>query len=260
MEKHRDKMIKVYQGAYNYLLEIKPDEISEEELQKYFVVDSNDFSTLEEIFDHFIGSAQNYQSMPNIIKYDLRKNEIKKMLADFDVQIVKKMDASDLYYQFREKFNVTSKDSKQNSWYKWSRAVVDSAKFLSDFKDADDFKDFVNGFNYNQITRMALPLLMEKKIHGVGFALACNTLKDLGFLDYPKPDVHLLDVCSELDLAKRNQIDVFECVVKMANECKVTPYKVDKIIWLICSGRFYLDDINVGGHKKEFIEYMKAKM
>ena len=116
----------------------------------------------------------------------------------------------------------------------------------------------MNGFNYNQITRMALPLLMEKKIHGVGFAIACNTLKDLGFLDYPKPDVHLLDVFAELGLAERNQISVFESVVKMAKVCNVTPYKLDKIIWLICSGRYYLDDINLGGRKKEFIDHMKG--
>ena len=63
-------MRKVYEEAYNYLLEIKPEEITEEELQKYFAVDSANFKTLEEIFDTFIASAQNYQSMPNIIKYN----------------------------------------------------------------------------------------------------------------------------------------------------------------------------------------------
>lgn len=36
---------------------------------------------------------------------------------------------------------------------------------------------------------------------------------------------------------------------------KTLPYKLDKIIWLICSGRFYLDDISVGRHKDDFIQY-----
>jgi hypothetical protein len=46
--------------------------------------------------------------------------------------------------------------------------------------------------------------------------------------------------------------------IYQAEDCKdidieVTPYKIDKIIWLICSGRFYLDDINIGRHKEELI-------
>ena len=75
MIKSNEKMVLVYQEAYKYLLDIKPDEITEEELKRYFSVDSGNFNTLEEIFDHFIESAQNYQSMPNIIKYNARKNQ-----------------------------------------------------------------------------------------------------------------------------------------------------------------------------------------
>ena len=48
----------------------------------------------------------------------------------------------------------------------------------------------------------------------------------------------------------------------MSERCKtidaeVSPYKVDKVFWLICSGRFYLEDpeINIGRHKKLFIEF-----
>lgn len=45
----------------------------------------------------------------------------------------------------------------------------------------------------------------------------------------------------------------------MYEDCKeidstVTPYKIDKILWLICSGRFYLDDTTISRHKEEFIK------
>lgn len=53
--------------------------------------------------------------------------------------------------------------------------------------------EFVSRFDYNISTRMALPLLISTKISGVGFALACDTLKELGFTNYPKPDVHMMD-------------------------------------------------------------------
>ena len=76
----------------------------------------------------------------------------------------------------------------------------------------------------------------------------------------------LMDVFSSLGLSANKQISTFEAIVRMAKYCNeagdetVTPYKVDKIFWLICSGRFYLEEpeeISVGNHKKAFIEMMK---
>mgnify|MGYP000910513740 FL=1 len=129
---------------------------------------------------------------------------------------------------------------------------------MCDFENVDDFKTFVNQFDYNLHTRMALPLLISTKISGIGFSLACDCLKELGYVNYPKPDVHLIDVFSGLGLSERNPISVFEAIVRMSDDCKeidesITPYKIDKIIWLICSGRFYQDDITIGRHKDDFI-------
>ena len=95
--------------------------------------------------------------------------------------------------------------------------------------------------------------------------MACDTLKELGYLDYPKPDVHLIEVFSQLGLSKKEPVSVFEAIVEMADVCKEvdpesSPYKLDKIIWLICSGRFYHDDISVGRHKDDFIETVRVKL
>ena len=115
------------------------------------------------------------------------------------------------------------------------------------------------------MTKMALPLLISTKISGIGFSLACDCLKELGFLDYPKPDVHLIEVYSQLGLSKKDPISVFEAIVDMAEFCKeidpdVTPYKIDKIMWLICSGKFYLDGISIGKHKEDFINVMRGDL
>lgn len=257
----KQKMLNTYQLAYSYLVDMLPEELTETELQKYFIGDRRDFASVQDIYEQFIHSAQNYQRMPNVIKYNQRREQIKDILAGFEVQVIKDMDVDELYYKFRKAFNITSNDTKQNSWRKWSRSAIDAAKFMSNFTDADDFRGFVAQFDYNRPTRMALPLLISTKISGIGFALACDTLKELGFLSYPKPDVHLIEVFSQLGLSEENPISVFEAIVEMADVCKEvdpesSPYKLDKIIWLICSGRFYLDDISVGRHKDDFIEYM----
>ena len=86
----------------------------------------------------------------------------------------------------------------------------------------------------------------------------------MGYLNYPKPDVHLIEVFSQLGLSEGDPISVFETIVEMAEVCKEidpdsSPYKLDKIIWLICSGKFYLDNISVGRHKDDFIQYMTTR-
>lgn len=159
-----------------------------------------------------------------------------------------------------ESYDKESFNAKANLWYRWSCAVVDSAKFINNFEGMDDFRKFVDLFSYNTETRMALPLLISTKIRGVGFALACNFLKELGYLEYPKPDVHIKDVCYELGLSDDDQFSVFESIVKIADDNEVSPYKVDKIFWLICSGNYYKQDINVGRHKDEFISLMKEEL
>ncbi|WP_458458329.1 hypothetical protein [Pseudobutyrivibrio sp.] len=84
---------------------------------------------------------------------------------------------------------------------------------------------------------------------------------DIGYVSYPKPDVHLMDVFAELGLCKHEPLDTFEAVVKMAEVCGETPYKVDKVFWLICSGKYYKDDMEnnkVRPLKREFIVEAKG--
>ncbi len=260
-----ERYIKVYEQGLAFLEKMTPSGI---DLEKYYLGDNRNNKSLDDIFVRFIHSAQNYQSMPNVIAFQKRKEKVGKILCGFDHVKVSEMNPEELYKKFRKEFNITSTDSKQNSWHKWSCAIVDSAKFLMEFESIEDFDKFVDCFSYNVHTSMALPLLISHKINGIGFALACDLLKELGYTRYPKPDVHLMDVFYSLGLSEKNQVSTFESIVKMSKYCEkvdpsVTPYKVDKVFWLICSGRFYLEtpeEISVGSRKKEFIEMMRDKL
>lgn len=55
----KDKMIYTYTIAYQYLLDMLPKEISETELQKYFIGDRRDYASIQDIYEQFIHSAQN---------------------------------------------------------------------------------------------------------------------------------------------------------------------------------------------------------
>ena len=196
-----DRNVLIYSAAREYLDNIKPLGVS---LDKYFLGDSRDFSSLKDIYIQFIRSAQNYQSMPKVIKFDERKERISELTCGLDYQQIKDISPEELYQSLRREFNAGGADSSYNCWHKWSKSVVDSAKFISDFSDVRDFVEFVSRFDYNVSTRMALPLLISTKISGVGFALACDTLKELGFTNYSKPDVHMMDVFSALGLTVKH--------------------------------------------------------
>lgn len=72
----------------------------------------------------------------------------------------------------------------------------------------------------------------------------------------------MIDICEGLMLSDRDPVSVFESIVRISDDCKTvdqtaTPYKIDKVLWLICSGRFYLDNITIGRHKEDFILFAK---
>ncbi len=250
----KERNILIYNTAFDYLQTIKPEKV---QLEKYFLEKKRNYQSLTDIYERFIGSAQNYQAMPNIIGFYKRKEEFSSMLFDFDYVKIAELSEDELYRNFRDKFHVMSKETKRNSWLKWSRAVIDSAKFIGRFRDADDFDKFVKRFDYNATSRMALPLLIQTKIRGIGFALACDALKELGYTDYSKPDVHLIEVFHGVGICEGNPVSVYEAIGRMADDCNETPYKVDKVFWLICSGNYYHDGIKENSHKQELITLLK---
>ena len=89
-------------------------------------------------------------------------------------------------------------------------------------------------------------------------------MKELGYLNYPKPDVHIVKIFSELGFSESNPLNVYKAIIKMYEDCreidsKVTPYKIDKVLWLISSGEYYLaEGITGDKHREDFIEYVKG--
>ena len=120
---------------------------------------------------------------------------------------------------------------------------------------------FEVSFNKNDMTREAFALFLSRKIFNMGFAIACNWLKELGYYKYAKPDTHTKDVCRSLELlTDDDDIKCFEAMIKTANEAGVEAYKVDKVWWLICSGNYYRYNIilpNPRQRKERFLNMLK---
>jgi len=152
-------------------------------------------------------------------------------------------------------------------WPQYCRTILSAAQFLSQFRTAGEFYGFADFFDKDERARPSLPMLMGYEIQGLGFALARDFLKELGYVNFPKPDVHLRDVFRALDLcpADADQYQLFKAIIRVARNAGVTPYAADKVFWLVCSGFFYNDsgigkDGKIGGRKKEFIAYAKKSL
>jgi hypothetical protein len=147
-------------------------------------------------------------------------------------------------------------------WPTFCRAVLSGAAFLSEFRDGRDFHAWVAFFDGDNRDRPALPALLAHELDGFQFALACDFLKEMGYHNFCKPDVHLKAIFSALDLAGGEDDDymVFKAIARVAANAGVTPYAADKVFWLISTGHFYNDGIEIGGHRDDFIEQATVEL
>lgn len=248
-----EKMRLIYDEAIDFLDELTEEKLSNEQLKEYFEIDKN-FQSKEEILYRLLASLQNTQMMPNVIGFEKeeRKDRFKRILCDFKCdEILNKYDEEKLYEEFKNNFEINNVESPRNLWRRYTKSIISACNFLNEFESAEKFDEYVNSFKNNEYE---LPMILSNKIYGIGFALCCDFLKELGYSGYAKPDVHIKDIFTALDLCSSDDdYIVFQAVVKMAKVVNDTPYNVDKIFWLISSGNLYKHNINIGRHKDEFI-------
>lgn len=257
----KGKYKKLYETVYDFAYEVyverngKSKEQFESEFKGW-----NPPKNLKDVYKGFIASAQNGSGKSKIINFKDREKQIKKILFEYDIKnIVKKYSKESLLKQFNKSFEIKNLESKQNSWRIFSKACIDSAFFLSRFKSLTEFDNFVKYFDKNEHTRVALPLYLSTYIDGYGFALSCDVLKELNYVNFGKPDTHTKDFYIELGLIDldgkkkediKTDIKVFNEMQIMAKECKVSTFEIDKVIWLSCARDY-------GGHKNELIDKCK---
>ena len=155
--------------------------------------------------------------------------------------------------------------TSRSIWPHYCQTILSAAKFVEQFSSAYDFFGWIDFFDRDDRARASLPMLLSQEIQGFGFALSCDFLKEMGYVNFPKPDVHLRDIFTALSLCKYKSDDysLFKAVIRVARNAGVSAYSADKAFWLIGSGNFY-NDIHIGnkgriGSKKwAFIEYART--
>lgn len=218
------------------------------------------FDNLCDAHLRLIESLSNRNRMASVIGFNKREKEMREILFGYDpVKILAGYkNADDLLEKFRKSFGLQNALGKRTLWRKFSEGIISGSYFMATFRDKNDFDRFIKNFSFNKYTKAALPMLLSEEIKGYGFALACDFLKELGYRDYPKPDVHLKEIFYQLGLSEsREPYKVYKSVIEMADVVGEDAYTVDKIFWLIGSGKFYL--VKVKGNRDKFIKSIKGK-
>lgn len=228
---------KVYGFSYDYLLKVANGYLSEDKIKDHISIpDAKNCDSIISAYELLIEILQDFNRYPNVIKYSERKDEIKHILHNYDLSYIASLTQNELLSTFKSTFGF----EREMMWRKYAKSIITGASFMLSFKNYAEFKSTFDSFDSNDMTREALALLISTKIFNMGFALACNWLKELGYYQYAKPDTHTKDICAALNLAENNDdIECFEAMVKIAKSAEVSAYKVDKVWWLICSGNFY---------------------
>src|SRR3989338_4740883 len=196
-------------------------------------------------------------------KYKFVFEEAKNFLKDIIIRHNMNISIFDAHMQQEQKFDNLFDAQRRLIISLQNRGMMPSViqfeKKEKEFKPIL-FDNFIKTFAHNKYTKAALPMLLSKEISGFGFALACDFLKELGYRDYPKPDVILIDIFYRLGLSKSDeQYEVYKSIVEMSEAVGEDAYTVDKIFWLIGSGKL-AGNKSIGRNREEFIKSVKTKL
>jgi len=266
---------KAYELAKAYLPSLNITGVTTSLVQEYLnpVSLSVKPTTKTELYQRVLESAQNANMKAGVIGRAIGGvDKMSPVLSKFDPQAVLSKYKDDwklVLEQIKTQVKPRGKirETSRSIWPRYCQTILSAALFVEQFKSVEDFFKWVDFFDQDPRARAGLPMLLSHEIEGFGFALSCDFLKELGYINFPKPDVHLRDIFRALQLCgdKDDDYQLFKAIVRLSSNAGVSPYNADKVFWLIGSGYFYSDpgignNGRIGSKKHEFIKYAWPKL
>ena len=261
--------------------------LSDTEINKYYGLtdrycqfySDTALSEIGKVFAQIAFHAQNGTMISSIIKFDVNYDKMKIITYNFNpsafLAVYGGQDGVDkLVCAFKSQgFKWDSSKSKEKNKdgivKRYSTTLIGAANYLSEKPDREAILNELRGWLPADRDYSVLIKKFRKEMKaGFGVALACDFIKEFNeeFSDLIKPDAHLVDVMNAFrnfeygknDKTKLQLVsDVQEMVkdinreLKSRGEDEITAYKLDRMIWLVCSDNFYLHQ--TGSLKANFI-------
>ena len=218
-----------YTEARKFLLRFEYQGVTERILDKYlhFSEIQPKPETLAGIYLALLQSAQNRNMVEGLVGgASGGVSRLGTALFDFEpVKVIQKYSAD--WEQVLDEIERVLKPkgkirkSKKSIWPRYCQTILSSAEFLSQFDSAQDFYSWVDTFDQDPRSRAALPMLLAREIDGYGFTLSCDFLKELGYANFAKPDVHVKEFFRKLGLCplKADDYGGFRAEIRVAHSC-----------------------------------------
>jgi len=248
------KLKAIYKCAYNYLVSKIGKDALEQKLNHYR---HHKADTMEDLFWYMLNSLTNKVGMRSTIG-DI--DVLGQYLFNYDPY------QTHAHYQdnWKKLFRVIQDNykppgpmnikNKSSYWVIFCKGILSGAEFLSGFESYEAFDDFVDGFAFNDLSIGALPILLDQEIYGMGFPIACDWLKEIGYSNYCKPDTHTIDILFGAGVSSQDNYSVFQTMVRMARVNKEAPAVIDRLLWLIGSGKYVEENERITRQKAPFIK------
>lgn len=261
---------RVYALARSYLL--GQEGISEELLDRHVCPspDGQKPAKLPAIYERLLRSAQSAQSMPNVIGGSIGGiQQLGTVLFGFDPAVVAERyprneeGCKQLFDDVREQLAPRGKlnYNPRSLWRRFCGTVTSGAAFLAEFPDAKAFYGWVEPLDLDEDGRIEVATRIAGQIDGMGFALVCDFLKEVGFTNFSKPDVHIKEIFSQLGLSRsKDDLEVFKAVGRVARNAGVTPHEVDQLFWLVGSGDLYFAERRLANSRAAFIALARKEL
>ena len=268
MNKNLD--IRAYKAAKAYLLENTPPEVTDEIIEHYLNPPKTPGKhvTLNDIYFQLLASAQSANMKAGVIGGSIGGiDQLGSVLFNFcPSEVLNEFDSKPGYLldliikKVKPKGKI--RRTRKGIWPRYCKTILSAAGFFVQFNNANEFFNWVKYFYEDKKFFAALPLILEAEIYGIALPLACDFLKELGYVEFGKPDVHIIEQFEALGLVekKSSKYQVLKAMTRIAEHVGVSAYNVDRVFWLIGSGYFYDhkhigNDGRVPSMKKAFIEH-----
>ncbi len=218
-------------------------------------------TSLPEAYEAILKHATNRRGMRNSIG-SLKK--IEHLLFDFNHKKVLQE-----YSDWEDIFDAVNNDdytpcgpmeklNNKNLWVIYCKTIFSAAKFINQFDTYESFAEMIEDFMNSKYTKVSLPLYLSESIFGLGQALACDFIKENISPDFIKADVHIREIAKDLNISNsKNDFVLCNDVVMYCRAINKLPFEVDKLWWLIGSGKFYEFDVVINTKKSDYIDLVK---
>ena len=251
---------------------------------KLFIPGYEAMNWRQQVFASMALHAQNAQRISNVIQFINNYSKIKSIFLNFDCDAIIKTygDPSDRnplncknkgkhYYRnenalISQLSNNLSINEHSSMLKGYIRSILSTAYFLSSFKgkNKNDFCQYL----LSKGADVDIVSFLSNNFERYGTTLPYDLLKEIDsrVFDFVKPDVHIKEFNRALGFINEDpaaNVNYFKEAVKNINKNlpkneQLSNYKLDRIIWLICTQKFFLDNNKPRAARKTKEEFLKA--